>query len=465
VRFVSMFSGIEAASVAWTPLGWAPLAVSEVEAFPRAVLEHRVLSKHPDCVLHGDMLAVDWGQYRGRADVVVGGPPCQAFSVAGLRKSLDDDRGNLSLAYVRAIHAIEPRWAVTENVPGWLSTNDNAFGCFLGGLVGADAPLVSPLERGRWTGAGVVSGPLRTAAWRVIDAQFHGVAQRRRRVFVLSVRGAGNWACAEALFPQCDGVPRYSPPSREAGEGAAPTLAARTRGGGGLGTDFDCDGGLIPDVAFTVTAREGKGPNSDCDSGNLIAHTLRADGFDASEDGTGRGTPLVPIAFGGQMSTPQVDVELSQTLQAKNPQAIALTCKDSGGDAGDLSPTLRAMGHDGSHANAGGQVAVAVDVYNGAVTGDVSATLTQASGDSNKSGPSIMHPMAVRRITPREAERLQGFEDDHTLIPWRGKPANQCPDGPRYKALGNSMAVPCMAWLGSRIAAVEALTTDLEAAA
>src|SRR5690606_33360189 len=128
MKFVSMFSGIEAARCAWEPLGWTPVALSEINKFARADLEHRVLSRFPDCELHGDMTEVDWGRYRGEVDMVVGGPPCQAFSVAGLRKSLADDRGNLSLEYVRAIHAIDPQWALTENVPGWLSTKDNEIG-------------------------------------------------------------------------------------------------------------------------------------------------------------------------------------------------------------------------------------------------------------------------------------------------------------------------------------------------
>lgn len=167
MKYISMFSGIEAASVAFGPLGWSPLAFAEIEPFPSAVLSHH----YPDVPNRGDMTAVDWSEYRGLADVVVGGPPCQAFSVAGLGNSLDDDRGILSLRFVEAIHAISPRWAVIENVPGWLSTKDNAFGCFLAGLVGADAALIPPRKcGGRWTDAGMVIGPVRTAAWRILDA-------------------------------------------------------------------------------------------------------------------------------------------------------------------------------------------------------------------------------------------------------------------------------------------------------
>src|ERR1019366_1011489 len=158
MKYISMFAGIEAASVAFGPLGWEPIVFAEIERFPSAVLAHH----YPDIPNVGDVAAHDWSAYRGLCDLVVAGPPCQAFSVAGLRASLDDARGNLSLLHMKAIHAIQPRWTLTENVPGWLSTKDNAFGCFLGGLVGADAPLVSPLELGRWSESGVVSGPLRT---------------------------------------------------------------------------------------------------------------------------------------------------------------------------------------------------------------------------------------------------------------------------------------------------------------
>ena len=212
MNYISLFSGIEAATCAWHPLGWTPTCFSEIEPFPRAVLQHH----YPDVVLHGDMLKVDWSQYAGQVDVVVASAPCQAFSVAGLQQSLDDDRGNLTLTTIEAINAIRPRYFVFENVPGLLSTKDNAFGCFLAGLVGADKPLVSPKKRGRFSDAGLVSGPQRRAAWRVLDAQYFGLAQRRRRVFVVSCPRDG--ADPQEILFESTRLSMHPPARQEAGE-------------------------------------------------------------------------------------------------------------------------------------------------------------------------------------------------------------------------------------------------------
>lgn len=435
MRYLSVCSGIESATVAWSPLGWTPVAFSEIDRFPRAVLKYH----YPDVPLHGDFTKLRDEPWIVNADVLVGGTPCQAFSVAGLRKSLDDDRGNLSLEFIRLADAIddlrrdagrEPAWICWENVPGVLSTHDNAFGAFLGGLVGGESAIEPPFGRG-WRGAGVVSGPKRVAAWRILDAQHFGVAQRRRRVFVLALGGAGAWRCADALLPIIESMSGHPAPRREAGERVAPTLAARTRGGGGLGTDFDCDGGLVlpqgcsGPTAPTLNAAFGSklgldNQHIDSGAGLFVAHTLRAEGFDASEDGTGRGTPLVPMTFAHQ-----------ERAVCENP-------------------------------NAGGQVAVAFRDVAPALTSNYAK---QPDNSDTGLGPNLVgQAMAVRRITPVEAERLQGFSDNYTRIPYRGKPAEACPDGPRYKALGNSMAVPVMRWIGERIQVVEEAMRQREAA-
>jgi DNA (cytosine-5)-methyltransferase 1 len=500
LTFFSVCSGIEAASVAWTPLGWKCVGVAEIEKFPSATLAHH----YPGVPNHGDFTKVKT-KWLGRVDILCGGTPCQAFSIAGARNSLDDARGNLTLAFVGLAHELAEgnglRNVVWENVPGVLSTKDNAFGCFLAGLVGADGPFLpatprpvvgkfnrawgwSAKERAhyiKWPRYGVVTGPKGRAAWAVKDAQFFGLAQRRERVIVIA--DFGNGADPAAVLFEPEGVRRNSPPSREAGQGVTGTLSSRPEGSGGLGTDFDLNGGLVPALSRSLLGK----PNDSCDhtlqtyvpqiTGTLqangkaagsatqqdaecgmlmavsvtgpISHALKAEGADASEDGTGRGTPI-----------------------------ICFSAKDYGADATyELSPTLRAGGHSGSHANAGVMPAIAYPVAlrgrEGGATaelgGDVATALRASSGGGDK--PHVL-TSAVRRLTPRECERLQGFQwqcdstypgawldhagrwwsPDYTAIPWRGKGADQCPDGPRYKVLGNSWAVPKFRWVGERIA-------------
>lgn len=565
LRFLSICSGIEAASVAWEPLGWRALAFSEIEPFPRAVLRHRF----PGVPLHGDFTVLRDQPWIVDADVLVGGTPCQAFSVAGLRRSLSDDRGNLSLEYIRLADAVDdlrraagraPAWIVWENVPGVLSTPDNAFGAFLGGLVGSDAALV---PNGRWTDAGVVAGPRRVAAWRTLDAQYFGLAQRRRRVFVLAREHPGGWACADALLPITDSLQGHPAPRREAGEGVARPLASCPSGGSGYRNDADTADNLIGFSAKSSTVNPGSvAPTLDVSAGrgrgaslavaclnghgeygaslptlrakggdaadgseallagtvsskwakgtggpsgdecqNPIVHTLRGEDFDAGEGGTGRGTPLVPVAFdttqitsAANRSQPQAGGPCHPLAAGAHPPAIAFSCKDHGADAAKLAPTLPAMGFDRSHANAGGQLAVAFDWYASSaqslpvspecpplkatmqpavavslrdregggmaeLSGEMATALRASQGGGDK--PHVL-TSAVRRLTPRECERLQGFPDDWTLIPWR---KGLAPDGPRYRALGNSMAVPCMAWIGQRIALADGLVSyKLEAA-
>ena len=409
MKYLSVCSGIEAASVAWKSLGWRPFAFSEVDAFPCAVLAHH----YPEVPNLGDMTCFkEWPD--ADVDVLVGGTPCQSFSVAGLRKGLADPRGNLMLTYGAIARRYRPRWLVWENVPGVLSSNGGRdFGTFLGML-----------------------GELRYGfAYRVLDAQFFGVAQRRRRVFVVGC--LGDWRSAAAVLFERSCLSGDTAPSREAGEGAAGTIAGGARKRGGYSTDD------VPITESVITMAHGqggaeigydRGPTLTCNHEAPIAaypataHTLRGEGFDASEDGTGRGTPLVPVAF---------------------------SCKDHGADAGPLSPTLRAMGHGASHANAGGQVAVAMaDPVPPLMARSSRGGAQTLSPGHQTDGHMVADAMQVRRLTPRECERLQGFPDDYTLIPWRKKPATECPDGPRYKALGNSMAVPVMTWIGRRMLSV-----------
>ena len=303
LKYISLFSGIEAATVAWRPLGWEPIAFAEIDPFPKAVLAHH----YPGVPDLGDMTKVDWRKYRGTVDLVCGGSPCQAFSIAGLRKALDDPRGQLMLEYLRACHEIGPEWIVWENVPGVLSADGGrAFGSLLAGV----AEL--------WPDGG--------AAWRVLDAQFFGVAQRRRRVFfVVNTR---DWRRAAPVLFERESLRWDYPSGREKREALTGGLA------GGTGTPTWC----------------------------------------AADSGAG-------------MSG----------------------CRD-------MSPTLTA--HEAKSA----------------------CFINAPSGDDD---------FSVRRLTPVECERLQGFSDGYTAVPWRGK--EHAPDSRRYKALGNSMAVPVMRWIGEGI--------------
>lgn len=467
LTFGSVCSGIEAASVAWHPLGWRAAWLAEIEPFPSAVLAHH----YPDTPNLGDMTTIARRVLAGEVDapdVFTGGTPCQAFSVAGLRKSLDDDRGNLSLKFVELADAIDhvrgragqpAAVIVWENVPGVLSTKDNAFGCFLAGLAGEDGELQPPGRR--WEDAGAVYGPRRAVAWRTLDAQYFGLAQRRRRAFV--VASAREDLDPAAVLFEWEGLRRDTAPRRGAGEGATGSAAAGAgvcgpltaahgpngHGGSGSATDKGAEAGHIiaanaegsTGLPFLTTSNIGKHVNNQTP---LIAttHALRAHTFDARQtdviqygDVSGpldtHGHTVGALAF-AENSRAEVrpeggDGQIAGSLKSGGEKAgqsfpvVALSSKDHGADASaDLAPTLRAMGHAGSHANGGGQMAAQT-------------------------------AMQVRRLTPRECERLQGFPDDYTLIPWRGKPAEDCPDGPRYKALGNSWAVPCARWIGARI--------------
>jgi DNA (cytosine-5)-methyltransferase 1 len=421
VKYGSVCSGIEAATMAWHPLGWTPVFFSEIEAFPSSVLAHHYGSNMPvDPVTsngvpnHGDMTKFEeWPNHA--IDLLVGGTPCQSFSVAGLRGGLDDARGNLMLTYAAIARRYRPRWLVWENVPGVFSSDGGRdFASLLGLLSGRRVEVPADW----WRNAGIVEGYQGAygLAWRVLDAQYvrvdgfrRAVPQRRRRVFVVGY--LGDWRRAAAVLFERESLRWDSAPRRQAGEKPATTISARPTGGGGLGTDFDCDGGLIPAISNCLNARDYKAPRAE-DNVGLIAVAF-------AHQAGGNRTASGAFADG-----------YSPTLQRAQTMAVAFTAKDYGGDASDnVSPTLRSGEFAASHANGGVMPAVAT-------------------------------AMAVRRLTPRECERLMGFPDNFTDVPHRGKPAA---DGPRYKALGNSMAVNCMRWIGRRIGMVEQITRPVAA--
>lgn len=446
MRYGSVCSGIEAASKAWEPLGWKPAWFSEIELFPSAVLAHH----WPEVTNLGDMTKIADAVRTGDVeapDVLVGGTPCQAFSIAGLREGLSDDRGQLTLSYVELANAIDAKRRergepeaiiVWENVPGVLSSKDNAFGCFLAGLAGESSELQP--SGGKWTHAGCVSGPERVIAWRVLDAQFFGVAQRRRRVFVVASARKG-FDPAAVLF-ELDSVRRDSAPRRETQKAVA-ALTARGVGTCGADDNQAQAGHLI----------------AQCASGD-ISHTLKGEGFDGSEDGTGRGTPV--IAFGGGNTSGNIDVAACLTAKGQRIDFEVETFAVHGTQDPDTNRELaHTRGRNNGQENAivtepftlairGRSEGSTVEVRN---DGTANALLTPNGGRAGMGVGAIGWGMQVRRLTPIECERLQGFPDNHTLIGWRGKDATECPDGPRYKAIGNSMAVPVMRWIGERIAA------------
>lgn len=490
MRYLSVCSGIEAATVAWHPLGWTPAGFSEVEAFPRRVLEQRLGAVPVDfdhrwepgtnlTPLFGDFTQIE-GHHVGPIDLLVGGTPCQAFSVAGKRLGMDDPRGNLTIEFFRLAERIRPRWLVWENVPGvlsnWSGDADGDEGC--DGIEDSDFAAILSL----FSECGYRGG------WRVLDAQFvrvdgfgRAVPQQRRRVFLVGHHGNDARAVAALFDPES--LRGLDPPSRKAGQGAPAALGADLERDRGTGPE----GGLIAGTVSSKWAKGTGGPAGD-ECYNLVAHSLRGEGHDASEDGTGRGTPLVVVPFDttqithpANYSNPAPGDPCHPLAAGAHPPCVAFTLKDDGRDATDgVSPTLRAMGHDGSHANGGGQVAVAYraspnkGVYE---TGDRLDALTTGTDPTSHivAIPSI-DGWTVRRLTPRECERLQGFPDDWTRVRMRHYPDQRItakrpadmwepdPDGgwwlmaadaPRYKAIGNSMAVNAMRWIGTRIALVE----------
>jgi len=512
MKFGSVCSGIEAASVAWNKLGWSASWLAEIEPFPSAVLAHH----YPDVPNLGDMTQLPEKILSGEIeapDVFCGGTPCQAFSIAGNRNSLDDARGNLSLTFCEIANAIDsvrsiPAIIFWENVPGVLNTKDNAFGCFLAGLAGEDGEL-KPSGK-KWTNAGCVFGSKRTVAWRVLDAQYFGLAQRRKRVFVIaSARNGFN--PAEVLF-EFDGLRRDTAPSTNKGETTSTdvetsvraynkqrigeystedvtsTCAARDykdatdlvvntiplntmtmlgrpsddlkpRMGSGIGKETDPSPTLtkvhshavayehsksvyemhaqdarvqdVGDVLPTMSATYGSG------GGNIpvtygIAHAFKMRG---GCDGGGKG-------YLGQD-------EKAFTISTHQDQQIFQTMAETAG-------TLDASYYKGQGSRQGGErefvaQSFAQNQLGECRVGDVFNTLNTNSNASGRNTPMLMTQMAVRRLTPTECERLQGFPDGYTQIPWRNKSAEDCPDGPRYKALGNSWAVPVVAWIGERI--------------
>jgi DNA (cytosine-5)-methyltransferase 1 len=515
LTYGSVCSGIEAASVAWECLGWQPAWFSQFDPehdysrgpdFPSAVLDYH----WPEVPNLGDMTKIAAAVSAGTTpapDIIVGGTPCQDFSVAGARAGLSGSRGQLTISYGELADAVDDRRAtegkepaifVWENVPGVLSSKDNAFGAFLGLLAGEDCRLQPPGKR--WANAGYVRGPKRAIAWRILDAQYFGVAQRRRRVFVIaSARRDIN--PAKILF-ESDGMRRDIAPGREAKSNVAPDAVGRIANGS------HWDGENYPHPTLNQSHNTGGIGQSNQElfsqrGSGIIAMAHGQGGAEIKTDGTaptltcnheapitayclqhaqiGRKDNAGPQGKGWQE-------EVGYTLDSRTSADVVAygfqprIARNGRGDMGCIAHSLNAQSGDTGKGDAAPCVALAFQERGRKegrtveINGDLAYALTAPSGGGRAQERNIVdsRTMAVRRLTPIECERLQGFPDNHTMIPVNARkqitaeeyvyqrhhnPAltaeeayRLAKDGPRYKALGNSMAVPVMRWIGQRIA-------------
>lgn len=447
MRYISIFSGIEAASVAFQPLGMEPIAFAEVDKHASAVLA----AHYPDVPNLGDVSKVNWKEYRGKVDLVVGGSPCQSFSIAGKREGLKGESG-LMFEFIRCVREVRPRWFLWENVPGALSSERGA----------AFGQLLHELADGGGYGC----------AWRVLDAQFFGVAQRRRRLFLVGRAGDGFREACQVLFePEC--VPGNSASSRakraelaaRAGRSArsAGFCGGATAGAGSIGYEAEnastlraggnlastravialqSDGSTSANSHGSGFSEDGSAYTLNCVDRQSVAIAANQRGEVRVDGGDGQTVGAIPATRSGKqlqgvlcMASGQANAEVGEDVgttlsarQYKDPPITMVTrCGCEGGGKGALTSE------------------------------DVSLTL------STRNEQSLFEPAGgpryvVRRLTPVECERLQGFPDGWTQVPYRGKPAEECPDGPRYKAIGNSMAVPVMSWIGRRMQMVDQAT-------
>jgi DNA (cytosine-5)-methyltransferase 1 len=411
MNYLSVCSGIEAATVAWHELGWKPVGFSEIEKFPSQLLNHH----YPHVTNYGDMTNYKEWNLNESIGLLVGGTPCQSFSVAGLRKGLEDPRGNLMLTYLGIAEKFKPKWLLWENVPGVLSSSGGEdFASLLKGM----AEL----------GYGF--------AYRVLDAQHFGVPQRRRRVFVVGC--LGDWRSAAKVLFESESLSRDITPSRQEGKEiancikASPSSYSSYNPARSEGNAVLVSNGVsaidLKDVSKTLTASYGTG-GADLDIKPLV---LEPKSYAIAENIIGR-----QVHNGGNGNG--YSEEVMYTLNATGVHGVAHgfhvnARPDEMKFERELSGTLTTCQRPG----------VAVDTYNGTIQGDITATMTAAGGSSTHSGPKVMQQMRVRRLTPMECERLQGFPDGYTHTPTSS-------DTTRYKALGNSMAVPVMRWIGKRI--------------
>ena len=450
MNYLSVCSGVEAATVAWHHMGWNPVGFSEIEKFPSQVLAHR----YPSVTNFGDMSKYKEWQIDGTIGLLVGGTPCQSFSVAGLRKGLEDPRGNLALTYVGILDHFRPKWFVWENVPGVLSSGGGRdFGSFLGAVAQC--------------GYGF--------AYRVLDAQYFGVPQRRRRVFVVGC--LGSWESAAKVLFESESLRRDTPKSRKKGERVTARIESRSPDGSstietlmardykGIGNQDLKDGrGLILDpIVYKNNSIENSivgALDTEC-GGKKLSHQSINSGHifavyenhpsDSRVREMGEVCQTVTSTWGsGGGNIPFVQnmpIALAENTIGRQPM--------NGGNGDGFTEngpmyTLNATGVHGiaySFDSLASNSMKSPNPNSGCRQVELSKTIdtTYPCPSKNQGGIGIIQNMAVRRLTPVECERLQGFPDNYTNI------RENCPDGPRYKAMGNSMAVPVMRWIGERI--------------
>ena len=401
MNYLSVCSGIEAATVAWHELGWKPVGFSEIEKFPSQLLQHH----YPHVTNYGDMTNYKEWSLNESIGLLVGGTPCQSFSVAGLRKGLEDPRGNLMLTYLGIAEKFKPKWLLWENVPGVLSSNGGEdFACLLKGM----AEL----------GYGF--------AYRVLDAQHFGVPQRRRRVFVVGC--LGDWRSAAKVLFESESLSRDITPSRQEGKEIANCIKASPSSYGSY-NPARSEGNAV--VVGTLLARDHKGIDSYDHTKIIIDRSVSAiDLKDVSK------TLTASYGTGG------ADLDIKPLVLEPKSYAIAENiigrqAHNGGNGNGYSEEVMYTLNASGVHGVAHGfNTNARPDEMK--VEKELSNTLTTCQI------PGVMKQMRVRRLTPMECERLQGFPDGYTHTPTSS-------DTTRYKALGNSMAVPVMKWIGKRI--------------
>ena len=452
MKYLSVCSGIEAATVAWHHMGWKPLGFSEIEKFPSQVLAHH----YPQVTNFGDMTKYKEWKLDDSIGLLVGGTPCQSFSVAGLRKGLDDPRGNLALTYVGILDKFRPKWCVWENVPGVLSSGEGRdFGSFLGAL--------GELGYG-W-------------AYRVLDAQNFGVAQRRRRVFVVGC--LGGWESAAKVLFESESLRGDIKKGRSEKKDIAYCLTKSPASHSSYNPARSEGNAVVvqwpANVASTLNASFGEKlglENQHIDSGAPLfvmqpipihaqATQYKGGGSNRNNDGKGNGLgigkPGDPMNTLDTSSRHAVAYENHGTDSRIKEISISPTVTARWGTGGNNVPLamgfntnarpdeMNFLDEQSNTLTASQNSGVFCDTYNGTIQGDIAATMTADMAGPTHSGPKVMQNMAVRRLTEVECERLQGFPDNYTNI------KENCPSGARYKALGNSMAVPVMRWIGERI--------------